>query len=98
MSHQYSVSPPPAWADDAPPWAMEILQELAEIRAAIAKPAEPSRTHYSVAEAAEILGRSEYTVRRWCRDDYLKADKSGEQWVIPESEVAWSLNHMRKPR
>jgi len=45
--------------------------------------------HYSVEEAAERLGVSQETVRRWVRLGHIKAVRPGfRAWRIPVSEVA----------
>lgn len=48
---------------------------------------------YTIAEFARAVGRSEYTVREWCRQSRINARKiSGakrgpqEEWRIPRSE------------
>ena len=48
---------------------------------------------YTTAEIAKILGKSEFTVREWCRHRRLSAQKrvSGrgkyQSWVVPHEEL-----------
>lgn len=61
------------------------LQQLAEQRAV--------KDWYSTGEIAEILGKAEYTVREWCRQGRIQAEKkfSGRgrfcSWVISHAEL-----------
>ena len=36
----------------------------------------------SVREAAEHYGKTEQTIRRWCRQGRLDADQIGREWLI----------------
>lgn len=48
---------------------------------------------YTTAEAAEMLGKAEFTVREWCRHGRVKAQKQGsgrgkhQAWVISNGEL-----------
>lgn len=42
---------------------------------------------YSLQEAAELLGRSVVTVRRYVKNGTLKASKLGGKYIIPAAEV-----------
>lgn len=44
---------------------------------------------YSTCEVAKIIGRSEYTVREYCRKGQVQAEKApnGRGWLVPNSEV-----------
>ena len=52
-----------------------------------------AREWYSVEEFSRIVGRSEFTVREWCRLGRIRADKklSGRgahaRWVVPHAEL-----------
>lgn len=54
---------------------------------------QPVRDYYTTAQAAELLGLAEFTVREWCRLGRIKAEKrkSGRgahyQWVISRAEL-----------
>src|SRR5262245_34959466 len=51
------------------------------------------KDHYTVEEAAQMLGKAEYTVRQWCLDKRIRAKKkkSGrgkhQAWVIERDEL-----------
>ena len=51
------------------------------------------RDHYSTEEVAQILGKANWTVREWCRQGRVNAEKrrSGRgrsyEWVIPHAEL-----------
>jgi hypothetical protein len=48
---------------------------------------------YDTAEAAELLGKAEFTVREWCREGRVHAEKKGsgrgkhQAWVISHQEL-----------
>jgi Helix-turn-helix domain len=48
---------------------------------------------YSVEELAKALGRAEFTVREWCRQKRIKAQKKGsgrgkyQGWVVSHAEL-----------
>jgi excisionase family DNA binding protein len=70
-----------------------IEAKLDELLGLTRKPPAPARTHYSVEEAAEILGVTPATVRLWCRHGRIEAgrrrDKSGgaSLWSVAAAEV-----------
>lgn len=43
--------------------------------------------HLSLNEVAQLLGKSERTIRRWVKSGKLKAYKPGRDYLIPESAV-----------
>ena len=57
------------------------------------------REFYTVAEFAELVGKSIYTVREWCRLYRINAEKcdsghgDSKSWKIPVSELARYRNH-----
>lgn len=65
---------------------------LAEIKALLSGPP-AERKAYSVEEVARMLGKSDYTVREWCRQARVNASKradrrgASEVWSIPAGEV-----------
>ena len=48
---------------------------------------------YSIAEAAQILGKADYTVREWARHSRIKAEKrrcgrgTSQEWIISHKEL-----------
>ncbi|WP_439624730.1 helix-turn-helix domain-containing protein [Gemmata sp.] len=69
--------PPPSPAGDPPPWAEALLarvehQEhlLVQLLDALRAKRKP---HLTVAEAADAVGRSAYTVRRWIAEGRITA-------------------------
>lgn len=54
---------------------------------------------YSTAEVAELLNRSDWTVRNWCRLGRVRAEKTGfgrgtsEEWRISHEELMRIQNH-----
>ncbi len=62
-----------------------LLESLVEQRS--------SREFYSTAEVAKILNRAEFTVREWCRNGRILAEKraSGrgisKEWMIAHEEL-----------
>ncbi len=42
---------------------------------------------YSIAQAAELLGRSEVTIRRYIKSGKLKANRLAGPYVIPAAEL-----------
>jgi transposase len=60
---------------------------------AIATPTMAERTWYSVEEAAKLINRAPFTIRRYCRDGELNASKRrkrgpGASWWISATEIA----------
>ncbi len=57
------------------------------------------REYYSVPEFAELIGRSEYTVREYCRMERIHAEKcesgrgDAKSWKIPVGELARYRDH-----
>jgi len=54
---------------------------------------EPRKEFYSTAEVAKILGRAEFTVREWCRNYRINAEKRmtgrgrSREWMISDDEL-----------
>jgi hypothetical protein len=51
------------------------------------------KDHYTTEEVAGIVGKSEYTVREWCRLGRMRAQKKGsgrgkyQSWVVSHDEL-----------
>lgn len=58
---------------------------------------------YSTAEVAEMVGRSEFQVRRWCREGRVKAIKraagrgSHKEWMVGGEELTHYKNYGLRP-
>src|SRR4051794_8360260 len=78
---------------------LEVVGTLAErldrIEAAVNRLVEQraAKDSYTTAEAAQILGRAEFTVREWCRLGRVQAGKrkcgrgQSQEWVIAHAEL-----------
>jgi hypothetical protein len=73
----------------------EILERLARIEAAlqVLLREKTVKEWYSTAEVAALLGKSEYTVREWCRQSRVRAIKKASargahaEWLICHAEL-----------
>ena len=80
----------------------EVKRAVAEIEEAKSTPA--PREFYSTVEFAGLVGRSEYTVREWCRLGRIEAEKAesgrgdAKSWKIPASELLRYHNHGLLPQ
>ena len=76
-----------------------IEQQLEVVAVHDDKPAKPERQYYSVPEFAELVCKSEYTVREWCRLHRINAEKcesghgDSKAWKIPADELARYRDH-----
>jgi excisionase family DNA binding protein len=68
-----------------------LLLRLERIETALAQllKQQTAKEKYTTDEVAEILGRSGYTVREWCRKGQAKAEKApnGRGWLISHEEL-----------
>ncbi|MEZ6048765.1 MAG: helix-turn-helix domain-containing protein [Planctomycetaceae bacterium] len=64
----------------------------------------PSKEFFTPTEVAEMLGKSSYTVREWCRFGRIEARKrpigrgDALEWEITASEIERFKNHGLLPR
>ena len=69
-----------------------IESVLAEIHAMLAN-RQPQKDWYTVREIAELLDRSEFTVREWCRLERVNASKracgrgNSAEWIVSAEEL-----------
>ena len=69
-----------------------IESVLAEIHAMLAN-RQPQKDWYTVREIAELLERSEFTVREWCRLERVNASKracgrgNSTEWIVSAEEL-----------
>jgi hypothetical protein len=81
-----------------------LLQRLDRIEARLQTEPRIEREYFSVSEAAELLGRSTFTVREWCRLERINARKrpSGRgrslEWMIPAKEMQRIIDQGLLPR
>ncbi len=74
---------------------IDVLQRLDRIEAALAALLKQRtvKDWYSTEEVAEILGKAEFTVREWCRQGRIRAEKKGSgrgkyhSWVVAHAEL-----------
>jgi hypothetical protein len=73
----------------------EIIERLDRIEAALALLTSQRQVQewYDTATAAEILGKSAYSVREWCRQARVHAEKrccgrgTSKEWMISHEEM-----------
>jgi excisionase family DNA binding protein len=74
-----------------------VLDRLERIEAAIADLVEQRtvKEWYATAEVAKLLGKSDYTVREWCRKNQIPAEKTanGRGWIVSHETLTRLKNH-----
>lgn len=73
----------------------EINQRLAALEGLLQQLVSGARTKefYTTREAAELLGKAEFTVREWCRLGRVNAEKKkagrgvASEWIISHTEL-----------
>ncbi len=81
-----------------------LLRRLDQIEAKLQGEPKAEREYFSVAEAAELLGKASFTVREWCRLERINARKrpSGRgrslEWMIPAKEIQRIIDQGLLPR
>ncbi|TWU20727.1 helix-turn-helix domain-containing protein [Bythopirellula polymerisocia] len=84
----------------------QLDDRLSRIELALSSYREPQfqKEWYTVAEAAEILGKAPFTVREWCRLERINASKrpsgrgTSSEWMISHSEIERIQNKGLLPR
>lgn len=65
---------------------LDVLLELVE-------QGRKAKDWYTTAEVGQILGRDKYTVREWCREGRIRAEKrpagrgKAKEWMISAQEI-----------
>ncbi|QDV43801.1 Helix-turn-helix domain protein [Stieleria neptunia] len=78
--------------------ALELLRRMASIEKQLNAVLErvnvaPPQEYYSTADLAELLGKTEYTVREWARAGRIHAEKRAtgrgrsREWMIAHNEL-----------
>lgn len=74
-----------------------LLEKLERIESAVGELLKQRavKEWYSTAEVAAIVGKAEYTVREWCRQGRVAAEKmeNGRGWIVPHAELERVRNH-----
>jgi excisionase family DNA binding protein len=73
----------------------EVLSRLDRIEAALVTLVERQtvKEWYTTEEVGKLLGKSEYTVREWCRQGRIRGEKKGsgrgkyQSWVVSHAEL-----------
>ncbi len=85
-------APETAVAASGQPSNDAVMAALSEIRELLVSQ-RTVKEWYTTEEAAELLGRAEFTVREWCRQGRVRAEKKGsgrgkyQGWVISHAEL-----------
>lgn len=74
---------------------IEILQRLERIESALQTliAQRTIKDYYTTTEAAELLGKAEFTVREWCRLGRVNAEKracgrgASQEWIVSAAEL-----------
>ncbi len=74
-----------------------LLEKLERIETALAELLRQKavKEWYSTAEVAVLVGKAEYTVREWCRQGRVAAEKApnGRGWLISHAELTRVRNY-----
>jgi hypothetical protein len=72
---------------------LERLERIEAMLVVLVERQQRDKEWYTTKEVADILGRSEYTVREWCRLRRVKAMKKAsgrgmyQDWIISQEEL-----------
>jgi hypothetical protein len=89
---QVAVSNPPA---DYPPWVACLMDRMEKLDAKVSQLLQQRtiKDWYGTEEVAQLLGKADFTVREWCRNGRVNAQKRGsgrgkfQSWVISREEL-----------
>lgn len=78
-----------------------ILAKLEAIQATLEQLSQPrvTKEYYSTADVAKLLNKAEFTVREWCRNHRVYAEKRAcgrgpmQDWIISHKELERIRNH-----
>ena len=79
----------------------EVLRRLTRIETALEEiiRQRTAKEYYTTTEVADAVGRAEFTVREWCRNGRVNAEKErygrgkSQEWRISHEELQRILNH-----
>ena len=74
---------------------LDLVERLERIEAALLQLVSQRivKDFYSTAEVGQILGKSDYTIREWCRHGRVCAEKrrcgrgTSQEWIISHKEL-----------
>ncbi|CAN5345302.1 hypothetical protein BH10PLA2_BH10PLA2_09430 [soil metagenome] len=76
-----------------------LLERMGRIEAVLCSLVQERHTkeRYTTAEVANLIGKADYTVREWCRQRRVDADKkeNGRGWLISHVELTRIRNGER---
>lgn len=83
----------------------DVIERLQRIEAVLLQLAQQRmvKEWYSTAEAAGVLGKAEYTVREYCREGRIRAEKrrcgrgTSREWMISHAELTRFQNEGALP-
>jgi hypothetical protein len=81
--------------EEMPSWAVELSKQMEQLDAKVSRLLEHRtiKDWYGTEEVAQIVGKAEFTVREWCRNGRVHAQKKGsgrgkyQSWVISHEEL-----------
>lgn len=93
-----------AAGEDSAEWqpiSLEVLRRLTQIEEVLTTITKQNtiKDFYSTEEVAEILDRAPFTVREWCRQGRVNAEKrdcgrgTSQEWIISHAELQRVRNH-----
>ena len=73
---------------------LDRLERIEEVLGQLLRQ-KPAKEWYTTTEVAEIVGKSDYTVREYCRKGQIKAEKApnGRGWLVSHVELERLRNY-----
>ncbi len=81
--------------NEKPIWVEEVLAQLDKMNSILLELVRQRtvKDYYDTEEMARIVGKAEFTVREWCRNGRIHAEKKGsgrgkyQSWVVSHEEL-----------